>query len=161
MSNLRIRGWPRQLLQSVVTRSSVRSCSHLVLSSTRNQVTTITLNDPGGLTVLSQDEIKARLLQANTMPGANPSVIRWSLSLPEQPLMLIRRWVMSFISVTLYDIYQIMRCPYNVYILTQVVIYTGTDPYFCSGGSLSELFSSFSSPKWVLLSGRLVIRLLV
>ena len=36
----------------------------------------------------------------------------------------------------------------NLNISPQVVIYTGTDPYFCSGGSLSELFSTVSSPTY-------------
>ena len=29
------------------------------------------------------------------------------------------------------------------------MIYTGTDPYFCSGGSLAEIFASASSPRGV------------
>ena len=59
LSTLWVRGWSRQLLQTAVTtRSRVRlkattSSSDLVLSSTRNNVTTITLNDPGGFSSLS------------------------------------------------------------------------------------------------------------
>ena len=32
---------------------------------------------------------------------------------------------------------------------TKVVILTGTDPYFSSGGSLAEIFSNSSSPRGV------------
>jgi len=110
MSNLWLRGWPRQLLQTTVTtRSRVRlkataTSGNLVLSSTRNNVTTITLNDPGKYNA-------------------------WSKSLCDQ---MITQFARAAADAD-----------------TKVVIYTGTDPYFCSGGSLSELFSTVSSPKAV------------
>ena len=61
MSNIWLRG-SRQLLQTTVTWSRVRlkattPSSNLVLSSTRNNVTTITLNDPGGFSLNRRSHI--------------------------------------------------------------------------------------------------------
>jgi len=98
----------RQLLQKTVTKSHVRlkatANSNLVLSSTKNNVTTITLNDPAKYNA-------------------------WSKSLSQQMIAHFERAADDA--------------------ETKVVIYTGTDPYFCSGGSLAEFFSSFTSLKTV------------
>lgn len=105
MSNLRSLVRSRHI-QRVVVRSQVRLKSttrgDLVLSSTRNNVTTITLNDPAKYNA-------------------------WSKSLTDQMIDHFARAAADS--------------------ETKVVIYTGTDPYFCSGGNLSELFSKASSPK--------------
>jgi len=107
MSKLNSVVWSRHL-QRAVTRSHVRlkstASSNLVLSSTRNNVTTITLNDPAKYNA-------------------------WSKSLTDQMIDHFARAAADS--------------------ETKVVIYTGTGPYFCSGGNLSELFSSVSSPKAV------------
>jgi len=93
------------LLQNqVILRTLVRQSSNsqeLVLSSTKNNVTTITMNNP-------------RKYNA------------WDMALTEQ---LVDRFNKAATDEQ-----------------TKVVIYTGTDPYFCSGGSLAE-FLGRKSPK--------------
>lgn len=85
-------------------RTFVRNISNnsdLVLSSTKNQVTTITLNNPKKYNA-------------------------WDKALTEQ----------------MAEKFSFAASDKN----TKIVIYTGTDPYFCSGGSLAE-FLGRKSPK--------------
>jgi len=94
------------LLQRSITRYKVSSSvsNDLVLSSTKNHVTTITLNNPAKYNSWGRS-LTDQMIQKFEEAASDPS--------------------------------------------TKVVIYTGTDPYFCSGGSLAELFSSARSPRAV------------
>jgi len=84
-----------------VSRNSSSTTKELVLSSTKNNVTTITLNNP-------------KKYNAWDMALTNQMVDKFSKAASDPQ--------------------------------TKVVIYTGADPYFCSGGNLSE-FLGRKSPK--------------
>lgn len=88
----------------IVRLKSSSSANDLVLYSTKNNVTTITMNNPAKFNAWGKsltDQMRSQFARAATDPD------------------------------------------------TKVVIYTGTDPYFCSGGSLAEIFASASSPRGV------------
>jgi len=85
-------------------KSTEASAKDLVLFSNKNNVTTITLNNPAKLNSWGM-ALAAQMLNQLSRAASDPE--------------------------------------------TKVVILTGTDPYFSSGGSLAEIFSNSSSPRGV------------
>lgn len=94
----------RTCLMMNVRLESTSSPKDLVLSATKNHVTTITLNNPAKYNA-------------------------WGKSLTDQLKIHFEKAASNH--------------------ETKVVIHTGTDPYFCSGGSLAEIVASAKSPRGV------------